>query len=70
MARGLVNDPALILADRPTAALDSLRGRQAIGLFRRIADTRAGGVALLTHDARVLDLFDHTVELRDGCLAG
>lgn len=70
VARALANDPALILADEPTAALDSVRGRQVIGLFRRIADTRAAGVAVVTHDPRVLDLFDRTIELRDGRLAG
>ncbi|PZU25425.1 MAG: ABC transporter [Shinella sp.] len=66
VARALANDPALILADEPTAALDSVRGRQVIGLFRQIADTRQAAVAVVTHDPRVLDLFDRTIELRDG----
>ena len=66
VARALANDPALILADEPTAALDSVRGRQVIGLFRDIADTRRAAVAVVTHDPRVLDLFDRTLELRDG----
>ncbi|MGV2064493.1 ABC transporter ATP-binding protein [Agrobacterium sp. 22-226-1] len=66
VARALANDPALILADEPTAALDSVRGRQAITLFRQIADTRRAGVAVVTHDPRVQDLFDRTIELRDG----
>ncbi len=66
VARALANDPALILADEPTAALDSVRGRQVIGLFRKIADTRQAAVAVVTHDPRVLDLFDRTLELRDG----
>lgn len=59
-------DPALILADEPTAALDSARGRQVVTLFRQIADTRRAGVAVVTHDPRVQDLFDRTIELRDG----
>ncbi|MCM2404347.1 ABC transporter ATP-binding protein [Rhizobium sp. S153] len=66
VARALANDPALILADEPTAALDSVRGRQVIGLFREIADTRQAAVAVVTHDQRVFDLFDRTIELRDG----
>lgn len=66
VARALANDPALILADEPTAALDSVRGRQVIGLFRQIADTRRAAVAVVTHDPRVLDLFDRTLELSDG----
>jgi len=66
VARALANDPALFLADEPTAALDSVRGRQVIFLFRQIADTRRAGVAIVTHDPRVQDLFDRTIELRDG----
>lgn len=66
VARALANDPALILADEPTAALDSVRGRQVIALFRQIADSRRAGVAVVTHDPRVLDLFDRTIELGDG----
>lgn len=66
VARALANDPSLILADEPTAALDSVRGRQVIALFRQIADTRQAGVAVVTHDPRVQDLFDRTIELRDG----
>lgn len=69
VARALANDPSLILADEPTAALDSVRGRQVISLFRKIADTRQAGVAVVTHDPRVQDLFDRTIELRDGRIA-
>lgn len=66
VARALANDPSLLLADEPTAALDSVRGRQVLGLFREIADTRRAGVAVVTHDQRALDLFDRTIELCDG----
>ncbi len=66
VARALANDPSLLLADEPTAALDSVRGRQVLSLFREIADTRKAGVAVVTHDQRALDLFDRTIELRDG----
>lgn len=66
IARALVNDPSLILADEPTAALDSMRGRQVMELFRRIATTRNAGIAVVTHDPRSLDLFDRVLELADG----
>jgi putative ABC transport system ATP-binding protein len=70
IARALANDPSLILADEPTAALDSVRGRQVIELFRRIAIARNAAVAVVTHDPRSLDLFDRTVELVDGRIVG
>ncbi|MFK0332798.1 ABC transporter ATP-binding protein [Rhizobium sp. NPDC090275] len=70
VARALANDPALILADEPTAALDGIRGRQVISLFREIADARRAGVVVVTHDPRVQDLFDRTIELRDGWIVG
>ncbi|MEM9146393.1 MAG: ABC transporter ATP-binding protein [Pseudomonadota bacterium] len=66
IARALANDPQLILADEPTAALDSVRGRQVVDLFRRIADERGTAVAVVTHDARNLDLFDRVIHLEDG----
>lgn len=70
IARAIANEPALLLADEPTAALDSVRGRQVISLFRRIADERGAGVAVVTHDPRSLDLFDRTVELAHGRIVG
>lgn len=66
IARALANGPALILADEPTAALDGTRGRQVIGLFRRIADERGTAVLVVTHDLRAIDHFDRVVELDDG----
>jgi len=69
VARALANDPRLLLADEPTAALDSVRGRQVLSLFREIADERQAAVAVVTHDQRALDLFDRTIALSDGRLA-
>ncbi|GLK86038.1 ABC transporter ATP-binding protein [Ancylobacter defluvii] len=66
VARALANGPPLILADEPTAALDSARSRQVMQLFRRIATTRGTAVAVVTHDPRSVDLFDRIVEFEDG----
>ncbi|SON57485.1 Macrolide export ATP-binding/permease protein MacB [Hartmannibacter diazotrophicus] len=66
VARALANDPPLLLADEPTAALDSVRGRQVMELFRKIATERGSAVAVVTHDPRSLDLFDRIIEFEDG----
>lgn len=68
VARALANEPSLILADEPTAALDSHRGRQVMGLFAQIAHESGAGVIVVTHDARALDVFDRIVEMEDGRL--
>lgn len=66
IARALANDPSLILADEPTAALDSVRGRTVMELLRRIATVRQAAVVVVTHDRRSIDLFDRIIELADG----
>lgn len=68
VARALANKPSLILADEPTAALDSQRGRQVMELFAQIAHERGTAVIVVTHDARALDIFDRIVEMEDGRL--
>ncbi len=68
VARALANRPALILADEPTAALDSHRGRQVMELFRDIARERGTAAIVVTHDHRALDVFDRTYEMEDGRL--
>lgn len=66
VARALAHDPSLILADEPTAALDSVRGRQVMQLLRRIATERGAGVCVVTHDPRSFDLFDRIIAFEDG----
>jgi putative ABC transport system ATP-binding protein len=66
VARALANRPSLILADEPTAALDSVRGRQVMGLFRKVAHEQNGAVIVVTHDHRALDVFDLIYEMEDG----
>jgi putative ABC transport system ATP-binding protein len=70
VARALANQPSLILADEPTAALDSHRGRQVMELFRKVAHERGSAVIVVTHDHRSLDVFDQTYEMEDGQLLG
>ena len=68
VARALANQPSLILADEPTAALDSQRGRQVMELFAQIAHERGTAVIVVTHDARALEILDRIVEMEDGRL--
>jgi putative ABC transport system ATP-binding protein len=68
VARALANHPSLILADEPTAALDSQRGRQVMELFRKVAHEQGAGVIVVTHDQRALDVFDRHLEMEDGRL--
>jgi putative ABC transport system ATP-binding protein len=68
VARALANQPSLILADEPTAALDRHRGRQVMELFAQVAHERGTAVIVVTHDARALDVFDRILEMEDGRL--
>ncbi|MBI4881154.1 MAG: ABC transporter ATP-binding protein [Planctomycetes bacterium] len=68
VARALANGPSLVLADEPTAALDSQRGRQVMELFAKVAHERGAGVVVVTHDHRSLDVFDRAFEMEDGRL--
>ncbi len=68
VARALANNPSLVLADEPTAALDSVRGRQVMELFRKVAHEQGAGVLVVTHDQRSLDVFDRLFEMEDGLL--
>lgn len=68
VARALANQPSLILADEPTAALDSKRGRQVIELFRDVAHEHGTGMIVVTHDHRALDVFDTVYEMEDGVI--
>jgi putative ABC transport system ATP-binding protein len=69
IARALANQPSVVLADEPTAALDKQRGRQVMELFRMVAHEQNGGVIVVTHDQRALDVFDTIYEMEDGILS-
>jgi len=68
VARALANEPSVILADEPTAALDSHRGRQVMALFAKVARENGAGVIVVTHDQRALDVFDTIYEMEDGVI--
>jgi putative ABC transport system ATP-binding protein len=68
IARAVVHDPAVVLADEPTASLDSARGRQVMELFRAAAHERGAAVLVVTHDHRILDLVDRIFDMEDGVL--
>jgi putative ABC transport system ATP-binding protein len=66
IARALVNDPALILADEPTANLDSKIGHEIMQLLRRIAKEQGRSVVIVSHDQRIKDIADRVLWLEDG----
>ena len=68
IARALANRPRIILADEPTAPLNSARARTVMDLLRRIAVEQDAAIIVVTHDEMILDRFDHIFRLRDGRL--
>jgi putative ABC transport system ATP-binding protein len=68
IARALAKDPALILADEPTANLDSKRGREVMGLLRARALEMNKTVVIVSHDERIQQIAHRVVWLEDGRL--
>jgi putative ABC transport system ATP-binding protein len=68
IARALVHHPKLVLADEPTAALDSKSGRDVVTLMQRLAKEQGCTILLVTHDNRILDIADRIVKMEDGYL--
>jgi len=66
VARALANRPKLILADEPTAALDTERGMKVMALLKKIAHEYQTAVITVTHDVRMIEGFDHVYQLKDG----
>ncbi len=66
IARALINDPALILADEPTANLDSKIGHEIMRLLQRIAKDQGRSVVIVSHDQRIRDIADRVLWLEDG----
>lgn len=68
IARALAANPRLLLADEPTAALDSRTGREVVELLRRLAREQSCAVLMVTHDPRIVDVADRLLQMEDGCL--
>jgi putative ABC transport system ATP-binding protein len=66
IARALANDPKVILADEPTAQLDTERGRYVMALLRKLAKERSSAVIVVTHDRRMVEGFDRLYDIQDG----
>lgn len=69
IARALANEPSLILADEPTAALDAQRARQVMELFHDLARRWGACVIVVTHDHRALEGFDRLLQMERGRLS-
>ncbi len=68
IARTLVGQPQIILADEPTAALDKQSGRDIVALIQQLAKEQQCTILLVTHDHRILDIADRIIYMEDGHL--
>jgi putative ABC transport system ATP-binding protein len=68
IARALVSKPQLVLADEPTAALDSKSGREVVDLMQKLAQEQRCTILMVTHDNRILDVASRIIHMEDGCL--
>ncbi|MFN6570406.1 DevA family ABC transporter ATP-binding protein [Dendronalium sp. ChiSLP03b] len=68
IARALVSHPQIVLADEPTASLDSQSGRDVVNLMQKLAKEQGCTILMVTHDHRILDVADRIVHMQDGRL--
>ena len=66
IARALAGEPGIILADEPTAALDSETGRSVLNLLRGLAHDLQRTLVIVTHDPRIIEYADRVVRIEDG----
>jgi len=69
IARSLINDPELILADEPTGNLDSKSGRKVMTLFKKLVKGQGRSAIIVTHDERIIKIADRVLWLEDGQLS-
>ena len=69
IARALVGEPAMLLADEPTASLDKQSGREVVERMKFLAKEHGTTILLVTHDNRILDIADRIIHLEDGRLS-
>lgn len=70
IARALAGEPSILLADEPTAALDSANGRRIMMLFRDLAKAQRRAIVIVTHDTRIINVADRVITIEDGCIIG
>jgi putative ABC transport system ATP-binding protein len=70
IARALVHEPALVVCDEPTAALDAKTGHTVMELLRAVAAAPGRAVLVVTHDSRIHEFADRIVEMEDGRVLG
>ena len=66
IARSLVNNPSIIMADEPTGNLDSQSGDEIMGLLKRLNEERGTTLIIVTHDPEIADLTNRVISIRDG----
>lgn len=69
IARALVSHPKIVLADEPTAALDSQSGREVVEIMQKLAKQQGCTILIVTHDNRILDVADRIIHMEDGRLS-
>jgi len=70
IARSLAGSPSVILADEPTAALDSENGKAVMALLSEVAKDKGRGILVVTHDHRTLSYADRLIRIEDGKIVG
>ena len=70
IARAMVNNPAIILADEPTGALDSNTGRTVMDLFHKLHKEEGRTIVLITHSLELAEETERIITIKDGCIVG
>lgn len=70
IARAMGNDPAIILADEPTGALDSVTGRMVMDLFHKLNQEQGKTIVLITHSNELAEETQRIITIKDGCITG
>lgn len=70
IARAMTNDPAIILADEPTGALDSVTGRKIMDIFHKLHEEQGKTIVLITHSNELAAETERIITLKDGCIIG